>query len=355
MIDLYRLLCPYPTIDPGYKSREGFLLSLPRYCIKCKMVKCWDSVPKQIDNLVSHLECHRGFSLIAVKFSAGNILIYGVIESFLNKTCPSKIRKEYRSHKISIGAVEYWRSSMIRVQEILDGVTKKNVVEAISSLHDITTATNIVFRNAEALISQSPGLTDDDKIESSPPALKSLYKAVNLLKSRLTMSSFVANPEAASYGAKRSTPIYRVVDRICRLFEEFAAKKSIGIDLYGSSFNKVFCYDSFESLPLVLIDNAIKYSIKGEVVYVTVNDIREGVEVRVQSKGPIIATEDQARIFEKGYRTEIATKMSSAGSGLGLYIAKIVADAHNIKIQYETSDLNPKGDMGNNIFYFQFR
>jgi signal transduction histidine kinase len=353
ILELYRQFCPYPSVDSEYKFYEGLLFSHPRVCQKCKKIKCWEALPSKLGEDISHLECHIGLSLIPVKLETGIILINGVIESLLNKTCPPHIRKENRSHKVLMENVRRWHSLISDVKNQIDAVISKNVAEAIASLHDIKTATNLVFRNAEALIAQVSGETDEERIENADPSLKSLYKSVSLLNTRLNMSSIAANPQAASFGSRRPAPVYKIFDKMCRLFEEIAGKKSVRIYLYGASYNKVQCYDSFENLALVLLDNAVKYSMNSEVINVNVNDVGRGVEVRVESRGPVIPEGEREQIFEKGYRTSAAKKVASGGSGLGLYIAKNIAEAHGFKIQYEVRNPNPKGDIGTNIFYFR--
>lgn len=355
LLELYRHLSPYPTVDLEKKFQGGFILSHPRYCVKCRVKKCWDAVPNKLMEPVTHLECIVGMSVIPVKFETGIVLINGVIESLLNRSCPPNIRKAHRSHKVTIDTIKRWHSSVLNVGEQIDAFVNKSVVEAIASLHDIKTATNLVFRNAEALIVQVAGATDDEKIENASPSLKSLYKSVSLLNTRLNMSSFVSNPQAASFGNKRAIPVYKIMDKMCRLFEETAATKNVNIYMSGTSFNKVLCYDSFETLALVLVDNAVKYSKPGESINVSVIDVGRGVKVSVESKGLVIPIEERDRIFERSYRTSAAKKMASSGSGLGLYIAKIIVDAHETEIQYEARNLNSRGDLGTNVFFFNMQ
>jgi K+-sensing histidine kinase KdpD len=352
MIELYRHLCPYPTVGRDNTYLDGFLHGQPHFCIKCKHKACWERIPPELSDSVMHFECRSGFSLIPVVFPNGTILINGVIESMLNKNCPATLRRDYKSHKIVIETVIRWRYSMSKAQEQIDAVTTKNVTEAISSLHDIKTATNLVFRNAEAFISQVPGTTDEEKIENAPAPFKALYKSISLLNTRLTMSSFVSNPQSASFGNRRATPVYKIFDRMCRLFEEIAAKKNVNIFMKGSSYNLVKCYDSFETLALVLVDNAVKYSLTGESVIVRARDVKSGVEVSVESKGPIVHEGERNLIFEKGFRSANAKKMALGGAGLGLYIAKTIADAHGISIKYEARNPSPEGDVGTNVFFF---
>ena len=323
LLALYRYLCPYPTVDLENRFQGGFILSHPRYCVKCRLKKCWDLVPNKLMEPVTHLECKMGMSVIPVKFEAGIVLINGVIESLLNRSCPPTIRKAYRSHKVIIDTIKGWRSSVLNVGEQVDALVNKSVVEAIASLHDIKTATNLVFRNAEALIAQVPGATDDEKIENASPSLKSLYKSVSLLNTRLNMSSFVSNPQAASFGNKRPIPVYRVMDKMCRLFEETAATKNVKIYMSGTSFNKVLCYDSFETLALVLVDNAVKYSKSGESVNVSVIDAGRGVKVSVESKGLVIPVEESEQILREVTEQQLPRRWRRVVQGWGYILPKL--------------------------------
>lgn len=75
-----------------------------------------------------------------------------------------------------------------------------------------------------------------------------------------------------------------------------------------------------------LIDNAVKYSPTGEPVEVRVAQSGGSVLVSVRDRGPGIKREDQRLIFEKFGR--VAAGNAKPGSGLGLYIARSIAEAH---------------------------
>jgi signal transduction histidine kinase len=76
-----------------------------------------------------------------------------------------------------------------------------------------------------------------------------------------------------------------------------------------------------------LIDNAVKYSPEDGEVEVRASEARGGVEVAVRDSGPGIPLEHQARIFEKFGRVDIPGP-SKPGTGLGLFIARSIAEAH---------------------------
>jgi signal transduction histidine kinase len=73
-----------------------------------------------------------------------------------------------------------------------------------------------------------------------------------------------------------------------------------------------------------LIDNAVKYSDAGSSVEVSARRAPRGVRVEVRDYGPGIALEQQTLIFEKFGRA----KANRPGTGLGLFIARSIAEAH---------------------------
>jgi PAS domain S-box-containing protein len=86
-----------------------------------------------------------------------------------------------------------------------------------------------------------------------------------------------------------------------------------------------------------LIGNAIKYSPKGGAIRVTGRVQPDQVSVSVADEGIGIPPEEQARIFERFYRVDDALSRRTAGSGLGLYLAKAVVEAHHGTIWVESA------------------
>lgn len=76
-----------------------------------------------------------------------------------------------------------------------------------------------------------------------------------------------------------------------------------------------------------LLSNAVKYATQGGAIEVSGRVRSEEVVVCVSDEGPGIAPEDRGRVFERFYRAAEAAK-SSQGTGLGLFLAKSVVEAH---------------------------
>jgi two-component system sensor histidine kinase GlrK len=87
-----------------------------------------------------------------------------------------------------------------------------------------------------------------------------------------------------------------------------------------------------------LLSNALKFSPEGGVVKLLMEpDPNTGVLlVTVADGGPGIAAEDLPHIFERFYQGRLKGKHVSAGSGLGLALAKKVVEAHGGRIWIES-------------------
>ena len=81
---------------------------------------------------------------------------------------------------------------------------------------------------------------------------------------------------------------------------------------------------------VTLIDNAVKYSPDESEVIVRVTQDQRQVFFQVIDTGPGINKEELPHIFDRFYRADSSrTKKSVGGYGLGLAIAKSIADAHH--------------------------
>lgn len=74
-----------------------------------------------------------------------------------------------------------------------------------------------------------------------------------------------------------------------------------------------------------LIDNAVKY---GHAAKVSVDRINGAARIRIRDAGPGIPAAELARVFDPFYRVETSRSRESGGTGLGLTIARNIAEQH---------------------------
>ena len=87
----------------------------------------------------------------------------------------------------------------------------------------------------------------------------------------------------------------------------------------------------------ILIDNACKYSKDGTTVAIGVEQVANEAVLHVRDEGIGIEYADQTLIFERFFRSERAAQCAEQGSGLGLSLAKSIAEAHNGAITLEST------------------
>jgi signal transduction histidine kinase len=88
--------------------------------------------------------------------------------------------------------------------------------------------------------------------------------------------------------------------------------------------------EAIPRLLLILIDNALKYTRPGGRVRVTLRAAGDGFALaEVSDTGIGIAEKDLPHIFERFYRADRARSRKEGGAGLGLAIARMIAEAHH--------------------------
>ncbi len=123
--------------------------------------------------------------------------------------------------------------------------------------------------------------------------------------------------------------LHDFVGRVVEEFRRTAENKGLRLAFTGDI---VPCFvvadeNKLRQVFVNLIDNAIKYTVKGDIK-VVFRRVGKTAEVSVWDTGPGIAAEELKDLFDKFLRGA-AGKASQGGSGLGLYLAKKIVEAHH--------------------------
>jgi len=119
-------------------------------------------------------------------------------------------------------------------------------------------------------------------------------------------------------------------------YAPIAEKK--GLDLVFSGPEKLFVSADIGKIKQVianLVDNSIKYTPAGSVS-VKASSFKGKTRVTVADTGVGLAKEDIGDLFNKFIRARGANKINTSGTGLGLYVAKQMIEAHKGRIWVES-------------------
>lgn len=85
-----------------------------------------------------------------------------------------------------------------------------------------------------------------------------------------------------------------------------------------------------------LIDNAIAYSDKDTTIAIGLKKEADTVVMSVRDSGIGIPEEAKKKLFGKFFRADNAVKVRTRGTGLGLFLAKSIAESHGGNIRFES-------------------
>lgn len=209
---------------------------------------------------------------------------------------------------------------------------KQNVIDNIS--HDVKKLNSQIKEHCELLFStynldnENTVLNESD-IQRILSEIKTIYLSSCMIFSRYSLYDYEKNAEFLTKGTQFNCNVYKKFDKMRKIFKNYM-NKSISILLEGKSYKHIKAYSSFEMIPLLLIDNAVKYSINNDVI-IRFQENNSLLKVTIESFSPYCYPSEVAHIFNKGYRGIEATK-SSDGSGIGLYFVKLLCDLHHVNI-----------------------
>ena len=130
-----------------------------------------------------------------------------------------------------------------------------------------------------------------------------------------------------------------LVREACAANLAYAARVGVAIDqdIEGAADALKLRVDPIRFLQVManLLSNAIKHSPQGETVTAVVRRSLAGVRVQVQDRGKGIDPEFRACLFEKFAQADGSDRRMQGGTGLGLYLSRILVERMGGRIEAE--------------------
>ncbi len=328
---------------------DSILLKQNKTCLSnCEKKDCIDFYHSSFAS--STYNCYKNFDCILIISESGDkVMINGVIIDDQKDVHNNRFRSKYR---ISSKETNFLIGQMELLMKVeLSEIDSLN--PQFSILHDIKTTYGIILSQVELLINKQEGRSFEKKIRNCEQELSDLYDAIGLANSQLGMIDVLVNPSKITHGLKRNINLFQLFERVSRLFRAKANKKNLTINWFSQETvpNSNY-YDAIEFIPIVLLDNAIKYSNRDKAIKVYFNVSSESLKITCSSFGEYVHPDDRKHIFGKFKRGRNASKYSSEGIGIGLWILNQIVIAHEGTLVYE---FEGTGTTGANNFIIELK
>jgi heavy metal sensor kinase len=203
--------------------------------------------------------------------------------------------------------------------------------------HELRTPVAIARGEAELALSR-----DERTTEELRAALRTVREEMLALQ-RIVEDLFLL--ARAHAGERLVSPSEMYLGDLCaecvRSMRTLAARKQITVRYVGSDELPMRGDEALlRRLLLNLLDNAIKYTPAGGSVTITARAENGSYVLEVADTGGGVPAESKERVFDRFYRAQRARELGepSSGAGLGLAIAKWIAQAHAGTLTLEKSD-----------------
>lgn len=230
---------------------------------------------------------------------------------------------------IAGGAAAYAlaRRHLQPIEEALESQTRF----AADASHELRTPLAAMQTEIEVAL-RNRGLTKAQAIGQLQSNLEEVGKLKTLSEGLLRLAQ--RSSEDITDSVAELKPV--VKEAVARLKKAAAAKK-ISIDDRTNNMLIKGDPDSLNELVAILLDNAIKYSPAGSIVKVTSRKHGKLVLLSISDEGAGIPKVELPRIFERFYRADSSrSKQQAQGYGLGLAIAKKIAELHDGEIEVKS-------------------
>lgn len=229
---------------------------------------------------------------------------------------------------------------------ILHNVTREKLADQMKSefvtlaAHQLRTPISGVKWSLQTLLDGDLGELNIKQKEILEQALKTNNKVINLISDLLN----VAEIEEGRYLNKMIlADIEDIILVVIGDYEKEIEKKNIKVEIKKSQKEIPRAMIDIEKMKIAIrniIDNAVRYSLGGgEIdILITLKEKERLIEVQIKDTGIGIPESQQKKLFSKFFRASNVMKVDTEGTGLGLYIAKNIIEAHDGKVWFESEE-----------------
>jgi len=205
--------------------------------------------------------------------------------------------------------------------------------------HQLRTPTSGIKWSLQMLLDGDIGPLSKEQKDVIGKACETNDKVIHLINdllnvARIEEGKYLNNISLVSFGD--------IVQTAMSGYKEEIKKRGLRLEIIdpGNLPKVMIDSDKMQIAISNLLDNAVRYTPRGGKITVAIEKRdEEWLEVRIQDTGAGIPKNQQNKVFAKFFRGDNIMKIETEGTGLGLFIAKNIIEAHGGKIWFE-SEIN---------------
>lgn len=236
------------------------------------------------------------------------------------------MRFESQVHIRELGELTRAVNHMASALEAQENMRKRLTTDVA---HELRTPLSNVASHLEAMIEGIWEPTED--------RLKSCYEEILRISRLVSDLERLRQTESENLMLqKTSVELLSLVRSACSGFEAEFTAKHLTYSVEGTSAMIFADQERLYQVITNLISNAVKYSLEGGHIRMTIASNPKQAILTVEDNGIGIPEEDLPFIFERFYRTDKSRSRRTGGAGIGLTIARAIVQAHGGSIAVES-------------------
>ena len=320
---------PNPILQIGPRGHVTYANTAAGYLLDQWHISLHQPVPDRIYTLVVESRL-RGESLIE------DLVVGERHYQMLAIYVPSQNHYQLYATDVSQRYLAEQKSLSMRDEAVASSAAKSEFLAIMS--HEIRTPLHALLGMLDMLQQQSLEDVASTYVKTARTAGQHLLTLINQTLDFSHLESGKLSLHPAPFHVKH------LLKTCVKTFENRAESRGLTLTVHYAE--PLWCYWEGDALKLgqvlfILVDNALKFTRKGHIrIEVGMEQTPEHLYFRVSDTGAGIAETQQERIFERFEQADNSSTRSHGGAGLGLSIARRLAELHGGTLYLEESTLN---------------
>ncbi len=222
------------------------------------------------------------------------------------------------------------RQLLVREREVVERLTqldsdKNDFVSSVS--HELRTPVTSMLGYLEMLGDGDAGPLNDEQMRMLEVVGRNSRRLMSRIEDLLTVSGIEAGKLRLA-ASPLSIP-EMIESAVAAVGPAMAGRRlTVTVDVADDATTITADPEKLDRVLINLLSNAVKFTPDGGRITVTVTRRRDTIVLVVADTGVGIPVDEQARVFERFFRSSLAQEMAVAGTGLGLVIVKGIVELH---------------------------